>query len=182
MAFTYRRQRDWSNATYRLKGGCADPLAPTADSCPLMAASDYTQNAPVTANGYSGFSYSPIAALVTAGRGGSLLTNREGYSTSYTGLELTLNKRLSKKWMARAAFSLSDWTQDVEHAVGSNGNPTRRQGDNLVDADPVALQGGAVGRARTSWAARSGSSTATRSTSSRGTSTSRARSGAGKGA
>ena len=145
VAFTYRRQRDWSNATYRLKGACADPLAPTADSCPLMAASDYTPNAPVTANGYSGFSYSPIAALVAEGRGGNLLTNRIGYSTSYTGLELTLNKRLSKRWMARAAFSLSDWTQDVEHAVGFNGNPTRRPGDNLVDADPVALQGGAVG-------------------------------------
>lgn len=142
LALTYRRQHDWTNATYRFKGACADPLAPTADSCPLMGAEDYTRNAPVTANGYTAFSWSPVPALVAAGRGGSLLTNRKGYSTSYKGVELTLNKRLSSRWMARAAFNYGDWTQSVEHPVSFTGNPTPRQGDNLVSGDPVATLAG----------------------------------------
>jgi hypothetical protein len=145
LAFTYRKMDNWS-ATYRFKGACSDPLAPTAGSCPLMVASEYTQNAPVTANGYTGFTYSPIPALVTAGRGGNLLTNREGYDTSYKGLELSLNKRLSSKWMARVAFTYADWTQNVGSAVGDNGNPTRRQNDNLVDGDQVALLSGGSGK------------------------------------
>jgi hypothetical protein len=145
VAFTYRKMDNWS-ATYRFKGACATPLEPTKDSCPLMAASDYTQNAPVTSNGYTGFTYSPNAALVTAGRGGNLLTNRDGYDTSYKGLEFTLNKRLSNKWMARVAFSLADWTQNVDLAVGDNGNPTRRQNDGLVDGDQVALLSGGSGK------------------------------------
>ena len=111
-----------------------------------MTASDYTQNAPVTSNGYSGFTYSPIPALVTAGRGGNLLTNRDGFSTTYTGLELSLNKRLTNKWMARVAVTYADWTNNVDLAVGDNGNPTRRQNDNLVDGDQVSLLSGGSGK------------------------------------
>ena len=48
VAFTYRKANNWS-ATYRFKGACSDPANPTKDTCPLMVASDYTQNAPVTA-------------------------------------------------------------------------------------------------------------------------------------
>ena len=145
LAFTYRKMDNWS-ATYRFSGACSSPLEPTKDSCPLMGASDYTQNAPVTSNGYTGFTYSPNAALVTAGRGGNLLTNRNDYDTSYKGLELTLNKRLSNKWMARVAFTLADWTQNVGAAVGDNGNPTKRQNDNLVDGDQVALLSSGSGK------------------------------------
>jgi hypothetical protein len=146
VAFTYRKANNWADATYRFKGACSDPTNPTKDSCPLMVASDYTQNAPLTASGYSGFTYSPDPALVTAGRAGNLLTNRDGYSTSYKGLELTLNKRLTNKWMARAAFTYGDWTQNVDLAVGENGNPTRRQNDGLVDGDQVSLLSGGSGK------------------------------------
>ena len=146
VAFTYRKGNNWSDATYRFKGACSDTSNPTKDTCPLMVASDYTQNAPVTQNGYTGFTYSPIPALVTAGRSGNLLTNRDGYSTSYKGLELTLNKRLTNKWMARAAFTYGDWTKDQSLAVGGNGNPTGRQNDNNVDGDQVALLSGGSGK------------------------------------
>jgi hypothetical protein len=138
VAFTYRKMNDWGGS-YRLKGACSDPTSPTKDTCPLMVTSEYTQNAPVTQNGYTGFTYSPTAALVTAGRGGFLTTNRDGYSTSYKGLELTLNKRLTNKWMARVAFTYADWTQNVDLKVGDNGNPTPREADGLVDGDQVAL-------------------------------------------
>ena len=145
VAFTYRKANNWS-ATYRFKGACSDTTNPTKDTCPLMVASDYTQNAPVTQNGYTGFTYTPIPALVTAGRSGNLLTNRDGYSTTYKGLELTLNKRLTNKWMSRVAFTYGDWTQNVDLAVGDNGNPTRRQNDGLVDGDQVALLSAGSGK------------------------------------
>ena len=145
-AYTYRKTNNWStndfaaNQGYRFSGACSDPTNPTKDTCPLMRESDYTANAPISVqNGYTAFSYSPNAALVTAGRSGRLITNRDGYSTTYKGIEATLNKRLSNKWMARVAFTYADWTQNVDNKVGDNGNPTIRQNDNLVDGDQVSL-------------------------------------------
>jgi hypothetical protein len=152
VAFTYRRGTNWSTndfltgVGYRFAGACSDPTNPTKATCPLMQASDYTQNAPVSQNGYTGFSYTPNPALVTAGRSGRLVTNRDGYSTSYKGLELSLNKRLSNKWMARAAFTYGDWTQNVDSAVNFNGNPTRLQQDSLVDGDQVSLLSSGSGK------------------------------------
>ena len=105
-----------------------------------------TVNAPVSQNGYTAFSYSPNPALVTAGRAGRLVTNRKGYSTSYKGLELTLIKRLSNKWMARVAFTYGDWTQNVSNNQAYNGNPTPWEEDNLVDGDQVALRSGGSGK------------------------------------
>jgi hypothetical protein len=151
LAVTYRNQNDWSTnylATtgYRFSGACSDPLNPTKATCPLMGASDYTANAPVTSNGYTAFSYTPNAALVSAGRSGRLVTNRDGFSTTYKGLEVTLNKRLSSKWMARAAFSLNDWSQNVDLKVGTNGNPTPRQDDGLIDGDPMSILASGSGK------------------------------------
>ena len=145
-----------------------------------MQASDYTQNAPVTALGYTAFTYSPVAALVTAGRSGRLTTNRDGFSTTYTGLEATLNKRLSNKWMARVAFTYGDWTKNQDLLTGENGNPTRIEEDNLVDGDQVALRSGGSGKGALYYTVRSGSSMRTRSTSCPGGSTSRARPGAAR--
>ncbi|HEY8232992.1 MAG: carboxypeptidase regulatory-like domain-containing protein [Vicinamibacterales bacterium] len=146
LAFTYRKSDNWTTAQYRFSGACSDPLNPTKATCPLMQASDYTQNAPVTAQGYTAFSLSPNPALVSAGRSGRLTTNRDGFSTTYTGLELTLNKRLSNKWMARVAFTYGDWTKNQDLLVGENGNPTRIEEDNLVDGDQVALRSGGSGK------------------------------------
>ncbi len=152
VAFTYRKANNWStndfaaNQGYRFAGACQDPMNPTASTCPLIQPSDYPANAPVSQNGYTAFSYSPNPALVTAGRAGRLVTNRKGYSTSYKGLELTLNKRLSNKWMARVAFTYGDWTQNVSNNQAYNGNPTPWEEDNLVDGDQVALRSGGSGK------------------------------------
>jgi hypothetical protein len=152
LAFTYRKADNWStndfaaNQGYRFSGACADPMNPTKATCPLMREGDYTANAPVTALGYTGFSYSPNPAMVTAGRSGRLVTNRDGYTTSYKGLELSLNKRLSNKWMARVAFTYGDWTQNVSNNQAYNGNPTPWEEDNLVDGDQVALRSGGSGK------------------------------------
>jgi hypothetical protein len=67
----------------------------------------------VTANGttYSGQAFSPDPALVAATGGGVIITNRPDYHTSYSGIELSLIKRLSHRWMSRVAFSYMDWKE-----------------------------------------------------------------------
>lgn len=92
-----------------------------------LTRADYTAGAPVTVTTPQGVftaqAYAPNAAKVT---GGSFLTNRPDYHTSYGGVELSATKRLANKWMMRASFAFMDWT---EHFDGPNAvqNPTRTQ-------------------------------------------------------
>ena len=48
--------------------------------------------------------------------------NRMGYSTTYDGIEMTMQKRLSNRWMMRANFSWSNWKQ--QSGAGSCSDPT----------------------------------------------------------
>ena len=141
-AFTYRSATNWSY-TPRLAAPC-----PAGENCSIIPASAYTQNAPVSANGYTAFTWSPNAALVAAGLGGRINTNRPDYGTHYSGFELTLNKRLSNKWMGRVAASYNNWTYALSGSslVNGNGNPTRLQGDSLVDGDQVGFLSGGSGK------------------------------------
>jgi hypothetical protein len=53
-----------------------------------------------------------------------MLTNRPDYHSTYSGLEFTLNKRLSNRWMSRVALS---YNNSVEHYTGPGAvqNPGR---------------------------------------------------------
>ena len=88
---------------------------------------------------------------MAAGSGGRIRTNRPGYSTTYNGLELTLNKRLANRWMGRIAFSWNDWVENFDgtgprdHGLG--GNPGRTEKDALVDGGQVAPLSGGSGKA-----------------------------------
>jgi hypothetical protein len=88
---------------------------------------------------------------VSAGDGGRLLTNAPGYSTTFNGIELTLVKRLSNKWMARVAFSYNDWKENWDgqpYSLGADdGNPTRTENDPLENGGPVAFLSGGSGKA-----------------------------------
>jgi hypothetical protein len=61
---------------------------------------------------------------------GLRLENRPGWETSYDGIDLTLQKRLSNRWMARANVTWSDWQQsgnldgcyDPTNGRGGNAN------------------------------------------------------------
>lgn len=92
-----------------------------------LTRNDYTAGAPVTVTTPEGVftaqAYAPNAAKVT---GGSFLTNRPDYHTSYGGIELSATKRMANKWMMRTAFAWMNWT---EHFDGPNAvqNPTRTQ-------------------------------------------------------
>lgn len=83
--------------------------------------SDWVPIAPTSARGYTanGFDITPEAfARLEANGAGRLLSNRPGYARHYSGVELTAVKRLSNKWMARAAFSYNDWTQHYDGTEG----------------------------------------------------------------
>ncbi|HEY7509639.1 MAG TPA: TonB-dependent receptor [Vicinamibacteria bacterium] len=151
-AYTWRRAYDWD---YRPRLGSECQGAPTRSSCRIIQPNEYTQNAASTANGYTAFTYSPPADLVTAGAGGRLRTNAEGFHTSFSGLELTLLKRLSNRWMGRIAFSWNDWTMHWDGqpygigmtTFGTAGSPTREERDPNVEGGQVAILSGGSGKA-----------------------------------
>lgn len=147
-AYTWRKGTNW-DYTPRLGGACTGE--PTAATCRIIQPSEYVRNAPVTRNGYTAFTYSPPSALVTAGSGGRIRTNAEGYNTDFNGIELTFVKRLSNKWMARGAFSWQQWTESWEGTpyslINDDGNPTRTETDPLENGGPYSLLSGGSGKA-----------------------------------
>ena len=149
-AYTWRRTVDWQ---YRPRIGGACPAEPTRDNCRIVEPTDYTFNAPVTANGFTSRTASPNSALVTAGGGGRFRTNAEGYDTTYKGIELTMTKRLSNRWMSRMAFSFNDWTENWDgtpygvHTTGTSGMVHPTEGDALVEGGQVAFLSGGSGKA-----------------------------------
>ena len=150
-AYTYKKSSNWSDGIYRLAGACSGE--PTFSSCPTLGPSNYTQNTPTTANGFTGFTYSPNAALISAGQGGKFNSNRRDYNTSYNGIEFTLSKRLANRWMSRVAFSWNDWTEHftgstpVGNSGGYPGNPTSTEVNPLNDGGQVAKLSGGSGKA-----------------------------------
>jgi hypothetical protein len=150
LAYTYRKATNWSDGIFRLAGDCTGE--PTFDTCPTIGVTSYTANAPVTANGFTASTFSPNAALVAAGAGGKLNTNRPGYNTSYNGIEATFSKRLANRWMGRVAFSYNDWTQHYDGVATGNagaypGNPTSTETQPNVEGGQVAFLSGGSGKA-----------------------------------
>lgn len=90
---------------------------------------------------FSALVYRPIPERVEAGGNGRIRTNFDGYSTRYQGIDFTLTKRLSNRWMARAAASFNNATQHYSgsNLVGGFGNPTRTDGyiDTISLGTPV---------------------------------------------
>ena len=60
--------------------------------------------------------------------GGRLLTNFDGYSTTFNGIEVSMNKRMSNRWMMRLAGGVQQpdrSTTTWRSRSTENGNPTR---------------------------------------------------------
>jgi len=90
----------------------------------------------------------PNAAKVAAGGNGFATTNIPDYATDYHGLELSLVKRLSNRWMARASFSWNNAREHFSSADGiynTNGNPTPTLSEPLKDGGQFAPQSGGSG-------------------------------------
>ena len=81
----------------------------------------------------------PNQATVTAGGNGFLLTNWEGYSTDYHGLEIGITKRLSDRWMGRVGFAFNNAREHYapQALQRHNGNPTPTLTEPLEGRRPV---------------------------------------------
>jgi hypothetical protein len=117
VAYTWRKGRDFADWTPRIDANGN-----------LLTPADFSANAPVSSNGYTVQTYSPNPARI--GNNARILTNRPNFNQTYNGIELTALKRLSNKWMLRAAFSYNDWK---EHLTGPGAfqNPTPQDVENF---------------------------------------------------
>jgi outer membrane receptor protein involved in Fe transport len=159
VAYIWRKNTDFAYYP-RLAGACSDLSNPTAATCPIIQPGQYTAVAPVTSGGYTVHAFAPPSALVAAGNGGRLLTNQPGYSQNFNGVDLTLTKRLSNKWMGRVALTYNLYRQSYSDGVvpvngiagqagagsstGSQGNPTPTVNNSLTD-DLVGAQSNGSG-------------------------------------
>jgi hypothetical protein len=136
----------WSRSSdYVGLSGAADPLGLVFIPWRGLTAANYTQTGTLSGTLPDGSTYNvptfaPDAALVAANGNGRELTNFSGYHTSYNGLEVSVNKRMSQRWMMRAAFA---WNNPREHyddspAVNILGNPTRYESSTLNDGGALA--------------------------------------------
>lgn len=86
--------------------------------------------------------------------GGMVVENRPGYHQRYAGLEITAVKRLSKRWMARAALSTNDWREYFDDPSVAILDPTRAPAPTTalpfagpqIDGGPVVRQTVGSGR------------------------------------
>ncbi len=121
-AYTYRRGTDFQ-------------WTPRTD----FTAADYRCTTS-SRNGFTNLGCSPNSAKVLANGNSRTMTNRKDYRRGYTGFELTVMKRLSNKWMARAAFT---YNGPKENILGSGAldNPTRTDNSTALRSGPQ-LDGG----------------------------------------
>jgi hypothetical protein len=114
-----------------------------------------TVNGMITGTLVDGTAFSvPLYTLIpgTPIPAGLTLSNRPDFSTTWSGVELTWQKRLSNKWMMRGNFTWSDWKQHA--GVGSCIDPNNTLGNfNTTGAscpiggsDIVAAPDGGTGR------------------------------------
>ena len=135
-AYTFRRTNDWPSWNPRIG----------------LTSADYAVVARPSGGGRSAIVYGPNSAKVDATGGGRILSNRPDYHSQYQGVELTMTKRLSNKWMARVAFSINDWNEHYDGA-GAIQNPTRTdstaggtQSGPQVEGGQIAPRSGGSGK------------------------------------
>jgi hypothetical protein len=118
-AFTYRTYDDAADNTIPMictvddDGNCIEGTNRPATEADFEFVGD------VTGDLFGGGTYSePLYGLHSnLVPTGLFQGNRQNYDTDYYSVELTFQKRLSNRWMARGNVSFSDWTQNV----GTNG-------------------------------------------------------------
>jgi hypothetical protein len=91
-------------------------------------------------NGFTSTGCSPNSAKVLANGNSRTLATRPDYHRTFTGVELTLMKRLSNKWMARAAFTYNGPKEYID-GPGAVNNPTRTDNSTNITSGPL-LDGG----------------------------------------
>jgi hypothetical protein len=105
-------------------------LTPGAPLCSIVGDDGHTHNNSPCPTLPGGGSYSvpvyqinpALAAQLGGVPGGFFYTNQTNYKQTYSGIDFTLTKRLSNRWMARANFSYNVNKQKVG-ANGCSGDP-----------------------------------------------------------
>jgi hypothetical protein len=105
---------------------------------------DYSLGAQECANGYCATPYvlNSEALLRPDVTGGFYLTNRDDYSWTYNGIEASLTKRLSNKWMGRVTFAWNDVVENVGPNASLLSNPGPYPTDPKQDGGQVVQWGG----------------------------------------
>ena len=112
-----------------------------------LTPADYEIAGTLTGTLYNGQSFSqPYYALRPGVEipPGLTLRNRPDWDTTYNGVELDFQKRLTNRWMVRGSFTYSDWKQHGD--AGSCYDPTSDRGgnNNLWPGTPVGLPTGST--------------------------------------
>jgi hypothetical protein len=117
-----------------------------------LTADDYAPGAVLTGtlpNGeqFSVQTYTPNAAKVAANGSSRILTNWDGYSSRYNGIEMSLVKRLSNRWMARVggSFNMANEYYDQNPPRNNFGNPTPVDTEPLKNGGPFVVRSAASG-------------------------------------
>jgi hypothetical protein len=100
-----------------------------------VTTADYELGESVTTDGYTSQGYILKDGVMDRPEvtGGDILVNKPDYNRTYKGIELTMNKRLSNKWMTRVAFSWGDWRENY-NGPDSIQNPYHAR-DGFVNID-----------------------------------------------
>ncbi|MEA2491336.1 MAG: hypothetical protein QOH21_3128 [Acidobacteriota bacterium] len=78
-----------------------------------------------------------------------VLTNRDGYSQTYDGVELTFTKRMSRRWSLRGHGTWNDWRKQVSPEAIIDPTPLRNtSGCSTCDDSRVVLGSTAIGGQR----------------------------------
>ncbi len=117
-----------------------------------LTTADWAPGAALTGTTSDGVAYNvptfiPDAAKVAANGGGRLLTNFDDYATTFDGIELSINKRMSNRWMGRvsAAWNNPQEQYDMATPVSETGSPTRSDTFPLITGGQWAPRSGGSG-------------------------------------
>ena len=124
------------------------PMFPFID----LTTADWAPIAPLVGTTSDGVAYNvplfiPNAAKVAAVGGGRLLTNFDDYATTFSGIEMSMTKRMSNRWMARVAGAWNNPQEQYEMAtpVNEDGNPSRSDTFPLISGGQLAPRSGGSG-------------------------------------
>ena len=111
-----------------------------------VTTADFDQGTPVTTNGYTSVPYILRDGVLDRPdvTGGQYSRSHPDYRLMYKGIEFTLNKRLSNKWMSRVAFSWGDWREYYDSAAAIQNPYHARDVFNHPPYGGVNIDGGKV--------------------------------------
>jgi hypothetical protein len=116
-----------------------------------LTAADYRPGAVLSGTLPDGDTYRiptwlPDEAKIEENGNSRMLTNWPGYVSYYHGVEVSLVKRMSNRWMARVGFALNRARESYGDApVNHLGNPTRLDTSPLVNGGAFVVQSGGSG-------------------------------------